>query len=655
MTNNIKEIFFNPENEHVVQLFLQEGCNIVSDLTKIPTYDFSCCPDKRNIPKPVYYQNENVNFTSNHNSTKPILENGKPVIIPNKNRSLPNTPTDINKFYSLTTHLKLKEQEYNVIDLVDLAKSMIAVEGDFGEDPLSQKSSSLPALFTYIGQFLDHDISKVDVPDFENKIDVNNLVNKRTSLLDLDSLFDEPVKYDVNGYLILEKNINQVIDVPRNENGIQIIGDIRNGENQIVLQVHMLFMKFYNNVLRDIKKDNPEIEKNESIEIAKNITRYTWQWLLVHSFMKLACGHYYASLFNIEGEPNFDIIKPDKLGALNAEWTFAFFRWHSLPQEQYYSNGNEPIEERPLFSSDGINFGGFKPLEKELVLDFGFFWNMEGYNGFQQTHRFGNTISYPLGFLPNPVISDETINLPERTLRRQNQLMMANGQDFAFAFGIPEDKIIRKLKLQDPNFIPNNDICCRRIAELEKYFGNNTPLFYYILYEAREIGNGEHLGPLGSKLFGLTLLAQLYSDPNAYLYKKWIPIKGKWGCTNTYEYTFENFIRYANDIPYPEIPIFSPNIFTNFFDPDNNKATNFTVSKNFIQWNGKIISTFGIKDRGKKLIIVNNLKNFLSNITIYVYNSNKTKILETITIDNDDKLVKLVWNGYGYEVADLCD
>lgn len=646
----VREIIFNPENDHFVPQLVPDGVNIFKDLTKIPTFNEIC--NVKDFANPMFYARENLNFTPNPDLTQPILENGKPAVVPNKIRVSPPPPLDSKKFYSLTSYIGLLEQVYDEDKLIDLAKSMIAVEGDIGENPSSQKSSSLPALFTYLGQFLDHDISGVNIPDFNQKIDVNTLVNTRTAILDLDSLFAYPAQYDSNGFLILEHNVNGVLDVPRSDLGIQIIGDIRNGENQIVLQTHMLFMKFYNRVLSELSSKG---HREENMEKAKMITRYTWQWLLVHSYLRLATGPYYASLFGIDGEPNFDIITPDKFGALNAEWTFAFFRWHSLPQESYYPNGNDPVKERPLFSKTRkINFGGFKPLEDELVLDFGFFWNMDGYNGFQQTHRFGTTVSFPLGNLPNPVIPDDTVNLPERTLLRQNQVMMANGQDFARAFGIPNSKIIRKIKLQDPNFLPNEVLSNERIQELEEYFGNNTPLFYYILYEARELGNGEHLGPLGAKLFGQTLLAQLYSDPASYVYGNWFPINGKWGCSKTYEYSIEDFIRYANNQPYPEIPLFQPNLFTNFFDPERNIATSITVSKNFIQWSAKIVNTFGPNDKGKKLRLVNNLSISLSNLTIYIYNSSQTKLLETITMDFEDKYAELIWNGEGYVIGNLC-
>ena len=162
--------------------------------------------------------------------------------------------------------------------------------------------------------------------------------------------------------------------------------------------------------------------------------------------MRLACGPYYNSLFKADGEPDFNIIPPDHLRALNYEWSFAYYRWHPLVQPFYYSNGNGPngLVEHPLFSRTVTpNFNGFTPLVPDIELDFGMFWPWSGYNGFQNTQRFGTMENFTLGNLPNPVVKDQTVNLAERSLLRQNQTFMANGQDFARLFGIPESQIIR--------------------------------------------------------------------------------------------------------------------------------------------------------------------------------------------------------------------
>lgn len=649
----MEEIYLNPANEALIQQMAQQGTVYITDLVKIPTINIPLCGPLQ-IPATVNPQKGSINTNGGGGGGGiPPLLGGKQVVLPpNPTRIVPLPPINKNSFYSLTDLLQLPKETYDMQALKDLGTIMVALQGDTGfEDPMSQKNSILPALFTYIGQFLDHDLTLAPVPNFTDPINFATLVNKRTALFDLDSLFDSPAVYDNQGFLVLTLNVNGVLDVPRTPQGIQIIGDVRNGENQIVLQVHMMFMKFYNNVLKTIKIENPRLTLNEQINLAKQTTRFHWQWLVINDFLKLACGPYFNSLFLVDGEPNFTKIFPDKLGALNGEFAFAAYRWHSLPQELYYPNGVPPLIEHPIFSPNTAilqGFNGFRPLTQDLVLDFGFFWQMQDYNGFQQSHRFGTQVSFPLGNLPNPVIDDDVVNLPQRSLQRQNQCLFASGQNFARSFGITEDNIINNFNFIDPNFLYNCILPIERVIQLQEYFKVNMPLFYYILYEARTIGQGCNLGPLGAMMIGQTLLAQLFSDPDAYVYTNFIPIKGAFGCKNSYKYTFEDFIRYANDTPYPIIPIFTPNIYTNFFKVNQNFATEILVRGNFIPWVLKIVCTFTIKDKGKKLRIINNTRNSLSNITINIYNAKQTNILEIIEIDYQDRVIEIMWDGTGY-------
>ena len=62
--------------------------------------------------------------------------------------------------------------------------------------------------------------------------------------------------------------------------------------------------------------------------------------------------------------------------------------------------------------------------------------------------------------------------------------------------------------------------------ELPKFL-NDTPLWYYILLEARTLGETKKLGPLGSKIVSEVIIGLLVSDKSSYLNQKpdWKPIK----------------------------------------------------------------------------------------------------------------------------------
>ncbi len=52
-----------------------------------------------------------------------------------------------------------------------------------------------------------------------------------------------------------------------------------------------------------------------------------------------------------------------------------------------------------------------------------------------------------------------------------------------------------------------------------------APLWFYVLQEAKELAGGLHLGPVGGRIVGETLLGLLRADPQSYLTLKpgWVP------------------------------------------------------------------------------------------------------------------------------------
>ncbi len=59
-------------------------------------------------------------------------------------------------------------------------------------------------------------------------------------------------------------------------------------------------------------------------------------------------------------------------------------------------------------------------------------------------------------------------------------------------------------------------------------FGTSTPLWYYILAEAKLAAGGLNLGPIGGRIVTETLIGLLRADPTSYLsvYPKYAPFLG---------------------------------------------------------------------------------------------------------------------------------
>jgi len=297
-------------------------------------------------------------------------------VLPVRKREKPVDAVDRRRFYSLGDRLGIERRDYELRDLKDIGRSMIGMEGDFSEDVMSMKNNYYPAMLIFLLQFLDHDLTFVEIDNFEERLEVERLENIRSALLDLDSVFEGDAVYR-NGKLVLEENMNRVLDVPRRD-GVQILGDIRNGENQLILQVHMLFMRYYNKVFDEM---TGSIE--ERMVEARRLTCWVWQWMLVREFMPMICGRYFDGLWGADGEPKFQVIKPER-GALPWEFSFSVFRLHSLIREKFYVNSAKSF---PIVSRYGESLAGFRPLERRDEMRMDYFWPRANYMGFSS--KFG--------------------------------------------------------------------------------------------------------------------------------------------------------------------------------------------------------------------------------------------------------------------------
>ena len=68
------------------------------------------------------------------------------------------------------------------------------------------------------------------------------------------------------------------------------------------------------------------------------------------------------------------------------------------------------------------------------------------------------------------------------------------------------------------------------------------PLWYYVLKEASELGEGRRLGPVGSWIVALTISGVLIADSRSFLHDPtWVPDLAKEGDT----FELRDLIRYA--------------------------------------------------------------------------------------------------------------
>src|SRR5438552_14086280 len=97
--------------------------------------------------------------------------------------------------------------EDNLANLAALGKAMSATF-ERPKDGKDEEESGIPALYTYLGQFIDHDITFDPASSLQKQNDPDALIDFRTPAFDLDNVYgrgpdDQPYMYDGGNLFLL--------------------------------------------------------------------------------------------------------------------------------------------------------------------------------------------------------------------------------------------------------------------------------------------------------------------------------------------------------------------------------------------------------------------------------------------------------------------
>jgi hypothetical protein len=370
-----------------------------------------------------------------------------------------------------------------------------------GADP-AQDNRRLTAGFTFLGQFLDHDITFDPTSSLEQQNDPEAIQNFRTPAFELDSVYgsgpaSQPYLYDTDGkHLLLSAD---GVDVPRNTNHVAIIGDPRNDENLIVSQLHRAFMRFHNAVLDD--------HAGGDFEEAQRLVRWHYQYMVLHEFLPRTCGDDLVDriagagrrFYHFEGEPYMPV-----------EFSVAAYRFgHSQVRSGYRVNANFAA---PLFpatpqeAAAGNHLGGRRPVPPERAVD----WHQFFGQGAQPGRLIDRRLSTPLLNLPDTVVGPGAPavrrSLAIRNLERGFSFALPAGQTVARAMGV--------------DVVPDSDLWKNVPGG-----AGLAPLWFYVLAEAEALTGGEHLAGIGGRIVTEVFLGLLQGDQASYLNHepRWTP------------------------------------------------------------------------------------------------------------------------------------
>jgi hypothetical protein len=447
----------------------------------------------------------------------------------------------------------------NLEALTALAEAMVAPAEDPSDGP-DDEESAIPALYTYFGQFIDHDITFDPASSLMKANDPDALTDFRTPALDLDNLYgrgpsDQPYMYDGPrsleiGEVLQGQGVPAARDLPRFK-GRALIGDPRNDENSIVSQLQGLFHAFHNRMC----VDNP----NADLAEIQRLVRFHYQYVVINDFLPRIIST--AVLERLKSQGRYDKGKLRFYHWRNqpfmpVEFSVAAFRLgHSMVRPAYRLNDDDSTL-LPIFP----DLMGFGTMAAGRAIDWGRFIDVErrDHDGndaakkrrLQLAYKIDTALVAPLANLPPQVAGDPPPSLGLRNLIRGWRLGLPSGQAVANAMDVDvlddDDIVIGGGEEEEEGGTPIGDIA-------DGIFAGNCPLWTYVLAEAAHNSspvsapvNGNvqietpRLGPVGGRIVAEVLLGMLFGDGSSLLAMKpsWVPRIGP-------DFALRHFVRYA--------------------------------------------------------------------------------------------------------------
>jgi nucleoid-associated protein YgaU len=411
-----------------------------------------------------------------------------------------------------------------------------------GPDP---GDSTIPAIYTYFGQFIDHDIT-LEATSFtpDKLLDPNltplplaeirnELKNLRTATLELDSLYGPPAPRDsANPNKLKLGRVTKLggtapptqrppgkgddNDLPREPRSPDIrhdraalIGDPRNDENLIVAQLHLAFLKAHNQL----------VSQGHPFADARRLVRQHYQHLVLHDFLRRVADPAVVDRILRDGNRLYDALAEPFF--LPLEFTVAGYRFgHTMIRDAYDFNLNfSPASLGLLFTFTALSgeLGDFNTLPDNWIIQWERFVDPATKN---KARKLDTKLAQGLFHLQNLQGQEETpadaARLAVRNLLRGYGLRLPTGQALAHRMGLTP---LTSQQLEAAAANPQQAQALGAGGFLDR-----TPLWYYLLAEAKHAAGGQRLGPVGSTLVAEVLIGLIRRSQDSILTAAgWMP------------------------------------------------------------------------------------------------------------------------------------
>ena len=423
--------------------------------------------------------------------------------------------------------------------LAALGRAMID-PGDLGP----AADSAILAVYTYFGQFVDHDVTfETGTPKASDM--VNNpalgpldlvtikakVKNARTGTLDIDSVYNLDLSDPevVNGDRLGIGTVTPVSanppgcskpfcrparyvgddanDLPRKPPSGDIqtdreakIGDPRNDENLIISQLHLAFLRAHNAI----------VDTGQDFAAARKMLRQHYQHIVLHDFLPRIADAAIVDDILQNGNKVYD--PDDAYFFLPLEFSFAAYRFgHTMIRDDYDFNTNFnrvdgafPATLALLFTFTALSgeLGGGATLPDNWIIEWDRIVDLGPGSTPDLARRLATRLASPgvfaLHHLDGTVLPGDEAILPLRNLLRGYLLRLPTGQAVATNLGLTP---MTAAEIESATASPEE------VAALQDGgFSARTPLWYYILAEAAHHEDGKKLGPVGSTLVAEVLI-----------------------------------------------------------------------------------------------------------------------------------------------------
>jgi hypothetical protein len=302
---------------------------------------------------------------------------------------------------------------------------------------------------------------------------------------------------------------------------VAVIGYQRNDASLILGQLVVVFLRFHNAVVDDVRAEGGFAAGNVLAEAQRRV-RWHYQWVILNDVLPRICGedvmhdvlhrHEFVVTTGWTPDPTpqnprdpghpvsstTDVVRPrlrfyrdDRTPTVPLEFSAAAWRFgHAMVRPSYVFNDDVGPSANPE---------GDRPLPPGWGIDWRCFFRASGApHRPQSSHCIDDRVVAPLEHLRGAGAA-ATRSLAARTLLRGD------------ALGVPSGQAVARAMCLDP--LPWSRLGLEAMPALER----NTPLWYYILREAGELCQGRCLGPVGGRIVAETVVGLVAGDPHAYL------------------------------------------------------------------------------------------------------------------------------------------